>query len=106
MPWLPRAQGGSSTVANVAPTRADTMTTQERLETALRSSDPGRTLRALVQDLAREGIARDQIYELLEKFVLRLRTQPDYRETEEEAVLDVIGCAEWLVSSERPVDAR
>ena len=66
------------------------MTTQERLETALHSSDPGRTLRVLVQDLAREGLAKEQIYELFEKLVLRLRTQPGYRETEEEAVLDVM----------------
>jgi hypothetical protein len=66
------------------------MTTQERLETAPRSSAPGRTLRTLVQDLAREGIAKGQIYDLLEKLVLRLRTQPDYRETEEEAILDVM----------------
>ena len=66
------------------------MTAQERFETALRSSDPGQGLRAVVQDLAREGLAKPQIYEMLETLLLQLRMQPDYRESDEEIVLDVM----------------
>jgi hypothetical protein len=64
------------------------MIAHERFETARRSSDPGRALRALVQELAREGLTKPQIYETLETFLGRLRTQADHRESDEELVLD------------------
>lgn len=47
-------------------------------------------MRALVMDLAREGLSKPQIYELLEAFLLQLRMQADYRETDEETVLDIM----------------
>jgi hypothetical protein len=49
------------------------MTAQARLKAALRSPDPGPALRAVVQDLAREGLTKPQIYELLETLRAQLR---------------------------------
>ena len=66
------------------------MTFDQRVQTALRSSQPVVALRALVQELAREGNAKAVIYELLEKYVVALRSQPDHREADQEAVLDVL----------------
>jgi hypothetical protein len=66
------------------------MIAQERFEAALRSSDTGQALRALVQDLAREGLTKPQIYETLETFLGHLRTQADNRESDEELVLDIM----------------
>jgi hypothetical protein len=68
----------------------DIMTAQERLETALHSPDPGACFRALIGDLAHEGLTKPQIYELLEKFVLQLRLRTDYRDVDEELVLDIM----------------
>ena len=66
------------------------MTAQERLETALRSKDPGLRLRGLVEDLAREGIAKPQIYQLLESLLSQLRMRADFSQTAEESILDVM----------------
>lgn len=70
------------------------MTAQERLETALRSSTPGPALRALIQDLAREGITKPQIYQLLESLLLQSRMRADFGETEEESLLDIMDALE------------
>jgi hypothetical protein len=66
------------------------MTAEERLETALHSADPVPALRAEVEGLARQGANRTEIYETLEKLLLRLRSRPAFDEREEEALLDVM----------------
>jgi hypothetical protein len=66
------------------------MTAEERVQTALRSAEPVRALRVLVQDLAREGSTKAEIHGLLERSLVQLRTRPDVREGDEEAVLDVL----------------
>jgi hypothetical protein len=76
------------------------MTVEERLQTALRTTEPVQALRALVLDLAREGHSKSEIYELFEKFLLQLRTRPDLREEDEDAVLDVMDAITgWCHSS-------
>jgi hypothetical protein len=66
------------------------MTSEGRVQTALRSAEPVRALRVLAQDLAREGSTKAEIHGLLEKFLVQLRTRPDFGEGDEEAVLDVM----------------
>jgi hypothetical protein len=66
------------------------MAVLERLEIALRSSEPGQALRAVVKDLAREGFTKPQINELLERLRVQLRMQADYRESDEELILDIM----------------
>jgi hypothetical protein len=66
------------------------MTFEDRMATALRSPEPVPALRGMVQDLAREGTTRTEIYDMLEKFLVQRRSQPDFAEREEEAVLDVM----------------
>ncbi len=66
------------------------MNAEERVETALRSAEPAQALRGLVQDLAREGLARTAIAELLERSLAQLRTRPDFSASDEDAVLDVL----------------
>ena len=61
----------------------------ERLAKALRSQAP-RALRSLVRDFSQEGRTKEDIYELLERFVRRLRTEPGYQEADEDVVLDVM----------------
>jgi len=63
---------------------------ESRLESALRSSQPAQALRALALDLFREGRSKEEIYEYLETFVVRQRTRADYRESDEEMILDVM----------------
>src|SRR5437667_12521850 len=53
------------------------MTTEARVANALRAPEPVPVLRALVQDLAREGSTKTEIYGLLESFLVQLRTRPD-----------------------------
>jgi hypothetical protein len=67
-----------------------TMTTEERVQTALRNPEPVLALRALVQELAREGSSKTAIYDSFEKGLLRLRGQPDFCESDEDAILDVM----------------
>jgi hypothetical protein len=72
------------------------MTHAERLEGALRSPDPTRVLRAFVLELAAEGRRKVDIYALLEQFLLDLRAREDHRESDEDAVLDVMDAlTEW-----------
>ena len=66
------------------------MTVEERVQGALRAAQPGNALRALVTDLAREGRSKAEIIESLEDFLVRHRTGADYREKDEEALLDVL----------------
>ena len=66
------------------------MIPESRLESALRSSQPAQALRALALDLFREGRSKEEIYEYLETFVVRQRTRADYRESDEEMILDVM----------------
>ena len=66
------------------------MTTSELLESALRSTTPVQPLRAGVRELAREGNNKAEIYGLLEALLGQFRTRSDFRETDEDAVLDVM----------------
>jgi hypothetical protein len=66
------------------------MNPEDRVANALRSPEPVPALRVVVQELAREGKTKTEIYGLLEKFLVRLRAQPDVAEGDEEAVLDVL----------------
>jgi hypothetical protein len=66
------------------------MAAHDRVETALRSAEPARALRALVEDLARQGNTKKVIYELQEESLVKLRKQPDYREAYEQAMLDTM----------------
>jgi len=66
------------------------MLAEERIKTALHSSEPVLALRALVMDLARDGRNKTEIYGLLEIMLARVRTESDFREKDEDAVLDVM----------------
>jgi hypothetical protein len=72
------------------------MPAAERLESALRSPDPNRALRALILELAAEGCRKADIYALLEQTLLDLRSREDHREADEDAVLDALdSLTEW-----------
>jgi len=66
------------------------MKPEERIASALRSSEPPKVLRALVRDFSKEGRTKSEICELLEQFVTKLRNTPDYQEADEDLVLDVL----------------
>jgi len=66
------------------------MTLEERVEMSLQSPEPAQALRTLVLELSQKGYAKADIYELLEKFVVHLRTRDDFRESDEDIVLDVM----------------
>jgi hypothetical protein len=70
--------------------REITMTVEERVRSALRSTQPAQALRALVNDLADEGQAKPQIVELIENFLGQQRMQADFRDVDEDALLDVL----------------
>jgi hypothetical protein len=86
------------------------MTPDERCEQALGSQDPERALRALVQDLAREGGRKEDLYALLERLVLRLRARGDEREDAVLIVMDAL--TDWrhpsarLLADEPPAGGR
>lgn len=65
------------------------MTPEDRVANALHSPEPTPALRALVQALAGEGSSKAEVYGLLEKFLVRLQTQPNSAEGEE-AVRDIM----------------
>ena len=71
-------------------THAELMTETERFETALHAHDPGAALRAVVLELAAEGIAKPEIYSRLEKFLIERRLREEHSESDEEALLDVL----------------
>lgn len=50
----------------------------------------GLGLRAVVLELAAKGCLKPDIYALLEKFLLNLRTRADHRESDADAVLNVM----------------
>jgi hypothetical protein len=66
------------------------MTNKERLQSALRSAEPARTLRSVVQELARAGQTKEEVYHLLEELLLDLRGREDVPASSEDAVLDVM----------------
>ncbi|MCI0642346.1 MAG: hypothetical protein L0Y72_02090 [Gemmataceae bacterium] len=66
------------------------MTTELRIHAALRSSNPTSALRALVQKLDHEGMAKKDVHTLVERFLVQYRTSPDFREGDEDALLDVL----------------
>lgn len=66
------------------------MNPETRLQNALRSAEPGRALRALVQGFSGKGHSESEIYELLEKSVLQLRTRAYHPVSDEEMILGVM----------------
>jgi hypothetical protein len=66
------------------------MSLEERFHKALRTPAPGEALRAVILDLSQEGQSREQIYDLLVQFLVRLRARADYRESDEEVLLDTL----------------
>jgi hypothetical protein len=66
------------------------MTAEQRVEIALGSAEPVTALRGLVGDLAREGSSKIQIYRLLEKYLVEIRTRPEFGECREDAMVDVL----------------
>jgi hypothetical protein len=66
------------------------MKPEERIATALHSSEPATALRSLVRDFSKEGRTKPQICGLLEQFVTSLRKKSDYQESDENLVLDVL----------------
>ena len=66
------------------------MSVDDLIHNALRSHQSTSSLRILVDDLAREGYSKPAIVKLLEDFVVRQRTQVDFRETDEDSVFDVL----------------
>jgi hypothetical protein len=82
----------------------------KRLQAALENSDPARTLRAVVLELAAQGCPKEEIAALLETLLLDLRGQPQHQNADEEdAILDVLdGLAGWCQADARllPEDVR
>jgi hypothetical protein len=70
------------------------MAPRERFDAALRSSNPGVALRAVVLELAAEGWQKNQLYQALEEYLLSLRASQDHRLSEEDAVLDAMDALE------------
>lgn len=66
------------------------MIAQERFDAVRRSRHPVPAFRQLVQDLAREGVSKSEIYQLIESFLVHLRAQPELSEADEDAVLDLM----------------
>jgi hypothetical protein len=58
----------------------------------------------LVEDLARAGSSKTAIYGLLENVLVQLRTGPNFRERDEEAVMDALGgwCHPGALLPEQP----
>lgn len=72
------------------------MTNLERLENALESPDLARELRSVVQDLARGGLKREELYQLLEELLVKLRRRENTSASIEDAVLDVMDAlSDW-----------
>ena len=77
-------------------THAELMTETERFETALHAQDSGSALRAVVLELAAEGLAKTEIYSRLEKFLLDRRRRAEHSESDEDALLDVLDAlSDW-----------
>ena len=66
------------------------MNPEDRVANALHSAEPVPALSSVVEDLAREGSTKAEIYDLLEKCLVRLRTQSDFAESDEDALLNVL----------------
>jgi hypothetical protein len=72
------------------------MTTEERLRGLFSSPEPGKALRSLILELSRTGQTREEIYGLLERFLLEMRQREGYREADEGTVLDAMDAlSEW-----------
>jgi hypothetical protein len=66
------------------------MSPEQRIIGALRAPNAGPALRVLVGELAGEGHTKADIAELLEGFLVQHRARAEYREADEEAVLEVL----------------
>lgn len=66
------------------------MITKEEMQDALRAPHPAQALRAAVEGLFRTGRTKEEVYDLLEDLLLRLRKQPVPRESDEDLVLDAM----------------
>ena len=66
------------------------MTLEQRFQSALRAKEPALALRFLISELIQSGRKRDKIYKALEELVLHSRSQPGFRESDEELLLDTM----------------
>ena len=66
------------------------MTQMERLQLAFHKPQPAKAIKSLVQELASEGESKDEIYRLLESFLMHLRQEDNSKEVDEDMVLDVM----------------
>ncbi len=79
------------------------MTSAERLKAALSDANPAVCLRQTVEQLLTEGCAQEEIVNLLERLLVDVRGK-DARETDKEAILDVLdGMAGWCHEERRLV---
>ena len=68
----------------------------------MRESNPPSALRAAVVALAAEGCPTREVQTLLENLLLEIRRRSNHRETDEDAILDVLdGLAGWCHSDSR-----
>ncbi len=63
---------------------------QDRFELALQTPEPARALRELALQLANEGLARSQVYDLFEGFLRYLRAQKGTPDFHEDLILDAM----------------
>lgn len=66
------------------------MTTLTQLESALHSQEPEQALRNVVSQLVSEGIEQQQVYQMLESLLLKLRGGANGQPADEDAVLNVM----------------
>ncbi len=72
------------------------MSHYQRLEGALQSPDRVRALRELVLELSKEGLAKAEVYELLETYLTRLRAEAGDHNSDEDALLAVMDAlSDW-----------
>jgi hypothetical protein len=62
----------------------------EQFEKAMRTDQPGSSLRDLALALAGSGQTKEQVFAAFESFLHHLRRQPNLREIDEDAVLDAM----------------
>jgi hypothetical protein len=62
----------------------------KRLQIAFHTPNPAKAIKSFVEELSSEGVSKDEIYGLFEKFLLNLRREEDFEEEDEDLVLDLM----------------
>jgi hypothetical protein len=63
---------------------------QDRLERAMRAPDPHEALRALVYNLYREGMYKEEIFGIFIEFLEVMRASKKYSEEEEDTLMSIM----------------